>query len=152
MQNNLGTSVPLSHVAQGNYSMPPTGPQTYGSSYQPVAPSNVVQPHPSAQRRLEFSVPGQFSNFSAFERSSLTREKRTTELFWKWHISFKGDRKRDPEGFLANLTRCKETYELNLDEIIKALPSVLDDDAWQWFRREYQFWKSYEDLVEAFRL
>ena len=151
-QNNLGTSVPFSHVAQGSYSMPPTGPQTYGPSYQPVAPSNVAQPHPSPQRRLEFSVPGRFSNFSSFERSSLTREKRTTELFGKWHISFKGDRKMDPEGFLANLTRCKETYELNFDEIIKALPSVLDDDAWQCFRREYQFWKSYEDLVEAFRL
>ena len=32
------------------------------------------------------------------------------------------------------------------------MSSVLDDDAWQWFRREYQFWKFYEDLVEAFRL
>ena len=76
-------------------------------------------------------------DFSAFERSSLTREKRTTELFVKWHITFKGYRKRDPEGFLANLTRCKKTYELNLDEIIKALPSVLDEEARQWFRREY---------------
>ena len=91
-------------------------------------------------------------DFSAFERSSFSREKRTTELFVKWHITFKGDRKRDPEGFLANLTRCKETYELNLDEIIKALPSVLDEEAWQWFRREYKFWKSYEGLVEAFQL
>ena len=60
--------------------------------------------------------------------------------------------KKGPGRFLANLTRCKETYELNLDKIIKALPSVLDEEAWQWFRREYQFWKSYEDLVEAFRL
>ena len=41
---------------------------------------------------------------------------------------------------------------MNLEEIIKALPSVLDEEAWQWFRREYQFWKSYEDLVKAFRL
>ena len=102
--------------------------------------------------RIDFSVPGCHTDFSAFERSSLTREKRTTEVFVKSHITFKGARKRNPEGFLANLTRCKETYELNLDEIIKALSLVLDDVAWQWFRSECQFWKSYEDLVETFCL
>ena len=118
IQHNVGTSVPFSHVAQGSYSLPPTAPPTYGLSYQPNAPANIVPLRPPAQGRFNVSVPGHLSNFSAFERSSFTREKRTTELFVKWHITFKGDRKRDPEGFLANLTRFKETYELNLDEII----------------------------------
>ena len=39
---------------------------------------------------------------------------------------------------------------MTLVEIVKALPLALDDE--QWFRREYQFWKTYEDLVDAFRL
>ena len=51
-----------------------------------------------------------------------------------------------------DLTNCKETYKLTLDEIVKALPSALDGESWQWFRREHQFWKTYEDLVDAFRL
>ena len=62
---------------------------------------------------------------SFFERSSLSKEKRTTELLSKWHISFKGDRKRDPESFIVDLTNCKETYKLTLDEIVKALLSMV---------------------------
>ena len=89
---------------------------------------------------------------SFFERSSLSKEKRTSELLSKWHIFCKGDRKRDPESFIVDLTNCKETYRLTLDEIVKALPSALDGESWQWFRREHQFWKTYEDLVDAFRL
>ena len=116
------SAIPFTHATQESYSMLPTMPQPYGPSYHSVASPNVAQPCPPAPGRLEFSVPGQVSYFSVFERSSLTRKKRTAELFGKWHISFKGDRKRDPEGFLANLTHCKKTYELNLDEIIKALP------------------------------
>ena len=98
LQQNVGTSVPFSHVAQGSYSMLPTGPPTYELSYQPTAPANIVSLRPPAQERLDVSVPGYLSNFSAFERSSLTREKRTTELFLKWHITFKGDRKGTRKG------------------------------------------------------
>ena len=76
---------------------------------------------------------------SFFERSSLIKEKRTSELLSKWHISFKGEKRKDPESFIADLTNCKETYKLTLDEIVKALPSALDGESWQWFRREYRF-------------
>ena len=33
------------------------------------------------------------------------------------------------------------------------MPSVLDEEVWQWFRREYQFWKSFsfEDVQERLR-
>ena len=89
---------------------------------------------------------------SFFERSSLIKEKRTSELLSKWHISFKGEKRKDLERFVADLTNGKETYKLMLDEIVKALPSALDGESWQWFRQEYQFWKSYEDFVDAFRL
>ena len=152
IQQPVFSSALFSYVAQGNYSMQPPGPQTIGPSYSSLAPSNVAPPRPPALGRFDFSVPGSQADFSTFERSSLTREKHTPGLFVKWHITFKGDWKRDSEGFLANLTRCKETDELKLDEINKALPYVLDEEAWQWFRTEYQFWKSYEVLVEAFRL
>ena len=73
------------------------------------------------------------------ERSSLIKKKRTSELLSKWHISFKGEKSKDLECFIADLTNCKETYKLTLDEIVKGLPSALDDESWQWFRREYQF-------------
>ena len=72
--------------------MPRPGPEMYGPSYIPVVPSNVAPPRQHAPGRIDFSAPGQHLDFSAFERSSLTREKRTTELFVKWRITFKGDR------------------------------------------------------------
>ena len=58
----------------------------------------------------------------------------------------------DAASFIADLTNCKETYKLTLDEIVKALPSVLDGESRQWCRREYQFWKTYGDFVDAFRI
>ena len=86
---------------------------------------------------------------SFFQLSSLIKEKRTSELLSKWHISFKGEKRKDPESFIADFTNCKESYKLTLDEIVKTLRSVLDGESWQWFRREYQFWKSYEDFIDA---
>ena len=115
----------------------------------PMHSAHRFQPLPG---RFDASAPGMSQDASFFERSSLYKEKRTSELLSKWHISFKGDRKRDPESFITDLTNCKETYKWTLDEIVKALPSALDSESWQWFRREYQFWKTYEDLVDAFRL
>ena len=37
----------------------------------------------------------------------------------------------------VNLYEYKQSHGLTLDDITKALPSVLDDDAWRWFRWEY---------------
>ena len=107
------------------------------------------QPHPG---RFDVPAPGRSQDASFFERSSLINEKRPSELLSKWHISFKGEKRKDPESFIADLTICKETYKLTLDEIVKDLQSALDGESWQWFRREYQFWKTYEDFVEAFHL
>ena len=107
------------------------------------------QLHPG---RFDVSAPGMSQDASFFEHSSLIKEKRTSELLSKWQISFKGEKRKDPESFIVELTNCKETYKLTLDEIVKTLPSALDGEAWQWFRREYQFWKTYEDFVDAFRL
>ena len=122
-------------------------PAVTGFPSAPMHSARSFQPLPG---RFDVSAPGMSQDASFLERSSLYKEKRTSELLSKWHISFKGDRKRDPESFIADLTNCKETYKLTLDEIVKALPLALDDE--QWFRREYQFWKTYEDLVDAFRL
>ena len=58
IQQNVGTSVSFSHIAQGSYRMPPTGPPTYGPSYQPTAPANIVPLRPPAQERFNVSVPG----------------------------------------------------------------------------------------------
>ena len=93
---------------------------------------------------------GQDASF--FESSSPIKEMRTSELLSKCQISFKGEKRKDPESFIADLTNCKETYKLALEEIVKALPSALDGESWQWFRLEYQFWKTYEDFVDAFHL
>ena len=68
IQHNVGTSVPFSQVAQGSYSMPLMGSPTYGLSYQPTAPANIVSLRLSAQGRFDVSVPGHLSNYSAFER------------------------------------------------------------------------------------
>ena len=124
-------------------------PAVTGFPSAPMHSAHSFQPLPG---RFDVSAPGMSQDASLFERSSLYKENRTSELLSMWHISFKGDRKRNPESFIADLTNCKETYKLTLDEIVKALPSALDGESWQWFRREYQFWKTYEDLVDAFRI
>ena len=124
-------------------------PAVTGFPSAPMHSAHSFQPLPG---RFDVSAPGMSQDASFFERSSLSKEKRTSELLSKWHISFKGDRKRDPESFTADLTNCKETYKLTIDEIVKALPSALDGESWQCFHRDYQFLKTYEDHVDAFRL
>ena len=124
-------------------------PAVTGFLSAPMHTAASFQPYPG---RFDVSAPGMSQDASFFERSSLIKEKRTCELLSKWHISFKGEKGKDPESFIADLTNCKETYKLTLDEIVKALPSALDGESWQWFRREYQFWKTYEDFVDAFWL
>ena len=92
------------------------------------APMHIAakfQPHPW---RFDVSAPGMSQDASFFERSSLIKEKRTSELLSKWHISFKGEKRKDPGSFIADLTNCKETYKLTLNEIVKALPSALDGE------------------------
>ena len=106
----------------------------------PMHTAASCQTHPG---RFDISAPGMSQDASFFERSSLIKEKRTSELLSKWHISFKGEKRKDPKSFIADLTNCKETYKLTLDEIVKALSSALDGEPWHWFRREYQFWKTY---------
>ena len=91
-------------------------------------PAHSFQPLPG---RFEVPAPGISQDASFFERSSLVKEKRTSELLPKWHISFKGQKRKDPESFIADLTNCKETYKLTLDEIVKALPSALEGKSWQ---------------------
>ena len=45
---------------------------------------------------------------SFFKRSSLIKEKRTSDLLSKCHMSFKGEKRKDPESFIADLTNCKK--------------------------------------------
>ena len=119
-------------------------PQSF-TQFQSIVPPPAVTGFPSAPMlsfhsyqplpgRFDVSAPGMSQDALFFERPSLYKEKRKSELLSKWHISFKGDRKRDSESFISDLTNCKETYKLTLDEIVKALPSVLDGESWQWFR------------------
>ena len=121
-------------------------PAATGFPSAPMLSATSFQPHPG---RFNVSAPGMSQDASFFQLSSLIKEKRTSELLSKWHISFKGEKRKDPESFIADFTNCKESYKLTLDEIVKTLRSVLDGESWQWFRREYQFWKSYEDFIDA---
>ena len=58
IQPNVTSSMQFPHLAQGSYSMSPPGPQMYGPSYIPVAPSNAAPPCQHAPGRINFSVPG----------------------------------------------------------------------------------------------
>ena len=139
-------SLPQSFTQFPSNVPPPAVP---GFPSAPMHSAHSFQPLPG---RCDVSAPGMSQDASFFERTSVIKEKRTSELLSKWHISFKGEKRKDLESFIADLTNCKETYKLTLDEIVKALPSALDGESWQWFLREYQFWKTYEDFVSAFRL
>ena len=100
----------------------------------------------------EFSKPASGREVSSLEDPSFIREKRMGELLKKWHIEFRGRGREDLECFLKNLYECKQSYGLSLKDAIRALPAVLDGDAWLWFRREYNTWQTYSDFVDAFRL
>ena len=117
--------IPLS-FSQLPMAAPP--PAVTGFLSAPMHTAASFQPHPG---RFDVSAPGMRQGASFFERSSLIKEKRTSELLSKWHISFKGEKREDPESFIADLTNCKETYKLSLDEMVKALPSAFDGESWQ---------------------
>ena len=149
--------LPLEHRAyRGEGREPLPYPRTdSGPSYlapQAVYPDAYHRPSSAGHHVDEQSYRRTPREYSGLETSSFLREKQTCEILARWRIAFKGDYKKDPEGFLTNLYECKQSYGLSLDDIIKALPSVLDDEAWYWFRREYGNWRSYSDFIDAFRL
>ena len=75
----------------------------------PMHTATSFQPHPG---RFDVTASGMSQDASFIERSLLINEKRTSELLSKWHILFKGEKRKDPESFIADLTNCKETYKL----------------------------------------
>ena len=56
------------------------------------------------------------------------REKRTGEVLKKWNIEFSGAGRDDPKGFLGDRYEFKQSYGLTLEDVVKALPTVLDVD------------------------
>ena len=94
--------------AQQSFPYIPSHPQYLGNVLQsfssaPMHHAASSHPHPG---RFDVSAPGMSQDTSFFEHSSLIKEKRTRELLSKWHISFKGEKRKDPESFIADLTNC----------------------------------------------
>lgn len=66
----------------------------------------------------------------------------------KWNIRFDGG--KDAISFMERLEELIEAYEVNPDEILKALPELLRDQALLWQRMNKDSWHTFEDFKRDF--
>ena len=132
---------PNSHVpvntAISNPRLPNVQNQTRSINSSNIDPlPSALPPQPSPRQNLD-PPSNLFTDIQDFTSKANTykfaKESRTFDLLNKWQVHFKGNAKRDPEEFIARLLSCYHTFELNHEDIIKCLPSVLDSETLPWY-------------------
>lgn len=73
---------------------------------------------------------------------------RICTLVRKWNLYFDGE--RNPVSFLERLGEMIDCYDLQPDDILKALPELLKGKALLWYRNERELWTNFYDFQIAF--
>lgn len=75
---------------------------------------------------------------------------RVCDMVRKWNISYDGN--KNPITFLERLGELIECYNVDPDDIIKALPEVLKEKALLWYRNHRELWRNFADFQQSFEL
>lgn len=116
-------------VETSHYAAPPRVTDTYGGAPSSHLPRRVVH---SEEPRWNV------------DKTSSTLCDRVR----KWNLRFDG--RRDAVSFLERLEELREAYALSPEEVLKAMPELLQGQALLWFRNNRDFWTSFSDFRRAF--
>ena len=78
-------------------------------------------------------------------------KSQAVKLLKGWGIRFKGSAKEDPEVFLDRLEACIEDAGEPLENLLRAMPCVLDDRAFIGFKTMKSHIKTWRDFKKRFR-
>lgn len=70
----------------------------------------------------------------------------------KWNLRFDGKRGSDAISFIERLHELVESYEVAIDDVVKALPELLKDNALLWYRNNREFWAGFWDFLRDFQM
>ena len=70
---------------------------------------------------------------------------------YKWKVSFSGKSGVSAKDFLTRLEECRGFTPVNDDDLLRALPLLLQDIALQWFRIRKNRWRSWSEFRADFR-
>lgn len=70
-------------------------------------------------------------------------------LVRKWNLRFDGD--KDPVSFIERLQELSESYDVNSDLLLKALPELFIGEAIFWFRNNKTGWTTFNEFLDSFK-
>lgn len=70
----------------------------------------------------------------------------------KWNLRFDGRRDSDAMSFIERLNELVESYEIPVDDVVRALPELLKDTALLWYRNNKDFWSGFTDFLRDFQM
>ena len=80
-------------------------------------------------------------------RKKEVRAATVLDILNKWKLKFSGEKKENADNFICRLDDCKQTNQISGDDLLTALPGVLDEAAGQWYRvnrREIDTWSQFK--------
>lgn len=66
----------------------------------------------------------------------------------KWNTRFDG--KSDPVSFLERIQELREGYAFTDEQMLQAVPELLQNKALMWARNNRQFWTTWDEFVKSF--
>ena len=79
------------------------------------------------------------------------RVSTVLDLLSKWKLKFSGEKKENAENFINRLDDFKSTNQFSSQDVLRALPGVLDAGAGQWFRITRKDIESWPQFKKAFK-
>lgn len=102
----------------------------------------------TVRRNRELTLP----TTSAYYQPMLDKRSREftsiCDSVRKWNLRFDG--RRDPVSFVERLGELIETYSLSDEEVLRAMPELLQGEALLWYRNQRSFWVGFADFLADF--
>lgn len=137
------TRVTFSHQFYGHCTAAQTNATPYPPLSGPPIERSTVLDLPSPPRARHYG-PQTGSEPSRHDLASVCNAVR------KWGLRFDG--KRNPVSFLERLHELMETYSFSPDEVLKAMPELLQGTALLWYRNSKELWASFTEFQRHFEL
>ena len=135
-----GASRETTTAAQADDATFPSSRQTFGGAGAPTAPAGGTYALP----------PNWWQSGRPSVVAYSSRDPRRT--IREWRLTFSGGNETSAEDFLCRVEEMRRGTNLSDDDLLSALPDLLDGIARLWARQECHMWRSWLDFVFAFRM